>query len=165
MKKYVFKPYSARFPTLFLAEKARISERISECIDIQHVGSTAVPGLGGKGIIDIAIAIDPSDTHKVSAKLQELGYEFRKNGSTEERLFFRADLPDEEESKRRYHVHLTFPDSKECKNLLLFRDYLRAHPNVAKEYAKLKKEAAELANENGPEYRRLKAHIFKQILE
>lgn len=58
MNKYVFKPYSALFPNLFAKEKARIVQHFLFPASIEHVGSTAVPGLGGKGIIDIAIAFE-----------------------------------------------------------------------------------------------------------
>ena len=50
VKKYVFKPYSKIFPELFQKEKERISPNLKEALAIEHVGSTAVPGLGGKGI-------------------------------------------------------------------------------------------------------------------
>lgn len=50
-KKYVFKPYLQCFPTLFNQEKERIVKHLDQDIMIEHVGSTAIPGLGGKGII------------------------------------------------------------------------------------------------------------------
>jgi GrpB-like predicted nucleotidyltransferase (UPF0157 family) len=58
MKKYVFKPYSKNFPELFQKEKERIVSNLNLPLVIEHIGSTAVPGLGGKGIIDIGIATD-----------------------------------------------------------------------------------------------------------
>ena len=160
-EKYVFKPYSKNFPSLFSCEKARIARSIAECLDIQHVGSTAIPGLGGKGIIDIAIAVRRGDFETVSRKLAELGYDLREHRSTEERRFLRADLPDGEETIRRYHIHLTFPESGDWRDLIAFRDYLRRHPREAEKYAQLKKEAAILANGDGSEYRRLKSPFFQ----
>lgn len=164
MKKYVFKPYSIAFPNLFAAEQERIIQLIPECIDVQHVGSTAVPGLGGKGIIDIAIATHRGAIDGVSRKLTQLGYLFRESGSSPERWFFRVDLPDKEEGIRRYHVHLTFPESLEWKELIVFRDYLRMHPDAAERYSCLKKQAAEHVNEDGAQYRRQKDPFFKEIL-
>ena len=70
MKKYLFKPYSKIFPDLFEREKERISSHIKEDLVIEHVGSTAVPGLGGKGIIDIAIAVSKKEMESVSKQLQ-----------------------------------------------------------------------------------------------
>lgn len=163
-KKYFFKPYSPSFPELFRKEKDRIASLIRSALAIEHVGSTAVPGLGGKGIIDIAIAIQPQETEVVSAQLQKLGYVFRESGSTPTRLFFRVDLPDPEQGIRRYHVHLTSLEGKDWKDLISFRDYLRNHPDTVQEYAELKEKAAFEVNEDGEKYRKLKDPIFKKIL-
>jgi GrpB-like predicted nucleotidyltransferase (UPF0157 family) len=164
MKKYVFKPYNQKFPKLFEKEKKRISS-YSKKLHIEHVGSTAVPGLGGKGIIDIAIAVMESEIGSVSKHLQDLGYEFRQNGSTPNRLFFRIDLPDLDEGKRRYHAHLLCIGNKEWEDLLAFRDYLTNHPEEAKKYEDLKKKASVEVEEDGAKYRELKDPLFKKILK
>lgn len=163
MKKYVFRPYSAIFPELFNKEKGRIAPHLKKALSIEHVGSTAVPGLGGKGIIDIAIAVKKEDMEETSKEIQDLGYEFRPNFSTSDRFYYIIFLPDPEEEKRRYHLHLTYPESKEWKDLIQFRDYLRSHPQELQEYAELKKQAAMDANHEGEIYRKLKEPIFKKI--
>lgn len=57
-KKYVYKPYNELFSKLFLEEKRRLLNILKEeCFDVKHIGSTAIPGLGGKGIIDIGITV------------------------------------------------------------------------------------------------------------
>lgn len=161
----MFKPYTELFDTLFTQEKARILGVLrNESLEIQHVGSTAVPGLGGKGIIDIAVAVKKGDIENVSHTLADLGYIFRESGSTEERSFFRIDLPDSEEGVRRYHLHVTFPESIEWKTLLAFRNYLRAHPEVVQEYAALKKKSADEVDEDGALYRAKKLPFFQKIL-
>ena len=163
-KKYVFKPYSKYFPKLFLQEKTRILKAIGKtCIDIQHVGSTAIAGLGGKGIIDIAIAVDQKQMQNVSKMLVDLGYEFRKSFSTKDRLYFVIYLPDLEEKKRRYHIHLTFLNSKPWQELIFFRDYLCDHPKEAKRYADLKKYAALKSEGDGKVYKKLKEPMFKKV--
>lgn len=165
MKKYLFKPYSNIFPELFQKERERIKSNINMPLVIEHIGSTAVPGLGGKGIIDIAIAVDKEDMNSVSKQLQEIGYEFRPAFSTPERLYLITYLADPEEEIRRYHIHLTYPQNSEWKEFLSFRDYLRDHPKEAEEYAELKKKAALEANEEGEKYRKIKEPIFKKILD
>lgn len=165
MKKYVFKPYSTIFPELFRKEKERIAPHLKQALTIEHVGSTAVPGLGGKGIIDIAIAVKKEKMEAASEQLQALGYEFRPAFSTPDRLYFILDLPDQEEDKRRYHMHLTYPESSDWKGLIHFRDYLRTHPEAVQEYAELKKQAALEANQKGELYRKIKEPIFKKINE
>lgn len=163
MKKYVFKPYSKTFPDLFQKEKERIASNVNLQLVIEHIGSTAVPGLGGKGIIDIAIAVDKENIEQVSKQIQAIGYEFRPTFSTTDRLYFITYLTDLEEENRRYHIHLTYPENSEWKEFLWFRDYLRSHSKEAQEYAELKERATLEADGEGEKYRKLKEPIFKKI--
>jgi len=163
MKKYVFKPYSHIFPELFDKEKARIAPHLTKALAIEHVGSTAVCNLGGKGIIDIAIAVQKENMEATSKQLQSLGYEFRPTYSTPDRLYFIIYLPDPEEGNRRYHVHVTYPASNDWEGLIGFRDYLRTHPKEAQEYAAMKSQAALEANNEGDQYRKLKDPMFKKF--
>lgn len=162
MSKYVFKPYSKIFPELFRKEKERIASRLKNAITIEHVGSTAVPDLGGKGIIDIAIAVPKPQMEATIKQLQTIGYEYRPAFSTPERAYFVIYLPDPEEETRRYHVHLTFPESGEWEELIGFRDFLRTHPEEVREYAELKRKAALEANHEGEKYRKMKEPMFKR---
>ena len=163
MKKYVFKPYSKSFPELFLKEKERISSRVKMALAIEHIGSTSVPNLGGKGIIDIAIAVRRQDMDSVSQQLQSLGYEFRPTFSTSDRFYFIIYLPDPEEGQRRYHLHLTYPENREWGQFIGFRDYLRNHPEEVEEYAAMKRQAADEANHEGERYRKIKEPMFKKV--
>lgn len=163
MKKYVFRPYSKIFPELFKKEKERIASHVNVPLVIEHIGSTAIPDLGGKGIIDIAIAVDKQNIESVSRQLQALGYEFRSTFSTSDRFYFIICLTDPEEENRRYHIHLTYPENSEWKNFLSFRDYLRSHPEDVQDYAEMKRQAAIEANHDSEKYRKLKEPIFKKI--
>jgi GrpB-like predicted nucleotidyltransferase (UPF0157 family) len=165
MKKYVFKSYSKIFPILFEEEKQRLASHLKGNLKIEHVGSTAVPQLGGKGIIDIAIAVDKKEMDSISKQLQELGYEFRPSFSTPDRLYFIIYLPDPEEGQKRYHIHLTYPESQDWKDLIFLRDYLRSHPEEAKKYGDLKEKAANESNEVGEKYRMFKDPLIREILE
>lgn len=163
MGKYTFKPYSDSFPLLFSQEKERIAPHLPSLASIEHVGSTAVPGLGGKGIIDIAIAVDKAMMEEAKNRLQELGYEFRPSFSTPDRFYFIIYLPDPEEEIRRYHVHLTYPEGKEWKELTGFRDFLLSNPDALQEYVELKKKAAIEAVQNGEKYRKMKEPMFQKF--
>jgi GrpB-like predicted nucleotidyltransferase (UPF0157 family) len=164
MKKYIFKPYSSLFPKLFQQEKERILSHIKIPLIIEHIGSTAIPHLGGKGIIDIAIATDKKNLESLSKELQILGYLFRESFSTKERFYFIIYLPDPEEESRRYHIHLTYFKSKEWNDLIGFRDYLINNPELIQEYTEIKKQAALEANHNGDLYREIKDPMFKKVL-
>lgn len=162
-KKYIYKPYSETFPSLFEKEKKRISSSFIIACEIEHVGSTSIHGLGGKGIIDIAVSVSKKEMERASQILQGLGYEYRPSFSTQDRWYFVAFLADPEEGIRRYHIHLTYLFSKEWNELIGFRDYLRAHPETVEEYAAIKKQAASEADQDGERYRKMKEPIFQKI--
>jgi len=162
-KKYTYKPYSNIFPSLFQKEKKRIFSSLNIALAIEHVGSTSIPGLGGKGIIDIAISVSKEEMERASQILQELRYEYRPTFSTPDRFYFITYLADPEEGNRRYHIHLTYPSSNDWKELIGFRDYLRTHPEAVNEYAAIKKHAADAANQDGEQYRKMKEPMFLKI--
>lgn len=163
MNKYVFKPYSPLFPELFAKEKERIASHLQHVFAIEHIGSTAILNLGGKGIIDIAIAVPKEEMSATVIKLQQLGYEFRPHWSTPERFYLIIYLPDPEEGTRRYHIHLTYPGSSNWEEMIGFRDYLRKHPEAASEYAEMKKKAVLESNQEGELYRKIKAPMFQKV--
>jgi GrpB-like predicted nucleotidyltransferase (UPF0157 family) len=171
--KYIFRPYSHIFPKLFDNESARLREVLGPEIKIDHIGSTAIPGLEGKGVIDILLIAPKSGWAEISEKLKTLGYEYKKKGEEREnqRLFFMVNLPDRELGSRIYHIHLTYPGSSEEKRSLGFRNYLRAHPEEAREYAEIKRMAAEEAqklstkDEMRDTYGKSKEAFIQKILE
>jgi len=162
MKKYVFKPYSKHFSELFSEEKKRISSFLKTDAEIEHVGSSAVPGLGGKGIIDIAITTNDKD--KIADSLLGLGYDFHLSYSTKDRFFFKMNLPDLEEGERTYHIHVMSPGSEEYLNMIFFKEHLKNNPKDARKYEKIKGKATETSHEEGEVYRKSKEPFMKEIL-
>ncbi len=166
MKKYVFKPYNPIFPILFEKEKLRLQKYLTGSYQIEHIGSTAIPKLGGKGIIDIYIAVPKGQMKQTSQEIQQAGYEFRMQASKmHHHLFHRIYLPDDLEGIRTYHVHITYPEQQDWINTLAFRDYLRTHPQDVKEYAEIKKKAATEANEDKDAYMTIKSPMMQEILQ
>lgn len=166
MSQYVFKPYNPIFPKLFEAEKERLRILLGDEPQIEHVGSTAVGNLGGKGIIDIYVATSKDNLEKVSEKLTQAGYRLIEEDPTQIRhVTHVADLPDPVEDQRRYHIHLGTLDNENFKRMIVFRDYLRNHPKDLKKYAEIKQTAADLANNNRDEYLRIKGPIIEEIIE
>lgn len=165
MERYVFRPYDPIFPKLFDEEKARLETFLGKEALVEHVGSTAVPGLGGKGFSDIAIAVDQDKLSDASTNLVEAGYEYRPDASTKDRWFHRLELPDQKEGYRRYHIHLTYPSSQDWKEMLAFRDYLRSYPDALEKYAEIKKHAAEISNEEREVYIKTKEPVILDIIK
>lgn len=108
-----------------------------EVADIQHIGSTAVPGLSAKPIIDILIAVNQlAAAEEYSIHLQKIGYEYVYYAENIDRLFFRKGTP------RTHHVHIVEYGSWTYWRHILFRDYLLVHPETAQRYEQLKREIA-----------------------
>lgn len=164
MKKYEFKPYNPNSPKFFEEEKNRLADFISGEYLIEHIGSSAVPNLGGKGIIDIMIAVPKNEMEKTSQEAQEAGYLFRPLASTETRLFLRTEYPEDFENEKVYHLHITYPESANWKEAIAFREYLRIHPEDLKRYAEVKQQAAKEANENTEKYKKIKEDTVKEII-
>lgn len=161
MKKYIFKPYDPIYPRLFNKEKGRLEKFLGEDVLIEHVGSTSIVGMGGKEIIDIAIAANSKDDlSNVSSRLIEAGYYYDPKDGTEDRWFHGRKVSDEE----RYHIHLTFKDNKSWNEMTSFRNYLNTHPEDFKKYAEVKKLAAAAANENREIYLKIKGPILEEII-
>ena len=162
MKKYVFRRYSSEYQKFYKLEKMRL-RKVLKSAKIEHVGSTALAGLGGKGILDILIGVPKNKIRKIKEKLEDAGYEFRKSAGTPDRLFFRKDYS-YKKSKRRVHLHLTAVNSKDWKDLISFRDYLKRHPEAVQQYEHIKKEAVRKAHGEGEIYRKHKQKFIKYIL-
>lgn len=147
-------------------DKVRAILPKSEVIDIQHVGSTAIPGLSAKPILDIQIAARSLDVMKVIAvpALQKLGYEYWADNPDTERMFFVKGMPPFGE-KRTHHVHIVEPSSKHWEGKILFRDYLTSHPELAKEYEQLKIKLAQKHTFDREQYTDAKGEFVKKVLE
>lgn len=163
--KYSFYPYDPLFEDLFQKELTRLRSFLDKDILIEHAGSTAVRGMGGKGIIDILIGAPKKNHKKIIKQLQKAGYDFIPRASTEDRLFLQQDLPDVLQKVRRYHIHLTYKNSWDWKNMLTFRDTLRNDPKVYKEYEKIKKKAASEAKGDALKYRAIKKSFIDETVK
>jgi GrpB-like predicted nucleotidyltransferase (UPF0157 family) len=130
--------YNLSWPDAYGQEQAAIVQAIGAHIaNIEHIGSTSIPGLAAKPIIDMGISLNiyPLPAEAISA-MEALGYEHMGEYGIRERHYFRKGTP------RRYHVHAYSPDNAEWEAHILFRDYLRAHPEAARQYEQLKRELA-----------------------
>jgi len=159
--KYKFRAYSKDFPKLYKKERAKLMKILPKNIKVEHFGSTAIPGLGGKGIVDIIIAAKKGK-NKMKDILLEKRYKIMPNASGDDRISFKKVYKNKRKT-RRVHVHITSHNGKEWKGVLAFRDYLIKHPLITGKYAKIKKEAVKIAKGEGKLYRRHKGAFIKKI--
>ena len=162
MKKYVFRKYTQKYLEFFSLEKKRIVNALGFTVKIEHVGSTVIAGLGGKGIVDIVVGVSKAKLQEAKKKLEKAGYEFREKASFPERLFFRRDYIYHKRN-RRVHIHLVKFNGRDWRELVSFRNYLLKHPEVVEQYVKIKKEAVEKADGLGEVYRKHKEKFIKNI--
>jgi len=163
MRKYVFRKYNPEYRALFTSEKRKIAKALGSTAKIEHVGSTAIPNLGGKGILDIIVGVSKPKFGEAKRKLEKAGYEFREKASYPERLFFRIDCP-YKSRKRRVHIHLTRFNGQDWKEMIGFRDYLLKHPEAVEQYVKIKQLGVKKALGDGKIYRKHKENFIENIL-
>jgi GrpB-like predicted nucleotidyltransferase (UPF0157 family)/RimJ/RimL family protein N-acetyltransferase len=160
--------YNSKWPMIASIEIEKLREILpsSKIIDIQHVGSTAIPGMAAKPIVDIQIAAHSLDEMKVIAipALQKLGYEYWYENPDPERMFFAKGMPPFG-VKRTHHVHIVEPTSKHWSGKINFRDYLISHPDIANEYQQLKIKLAQQYAYDREEYTNAKGGFVNKILK
>lgn len=153
-------PYDSLWPQRFEQEKTRLSRALGEnALRIDHVGSTAVPGLAAKPVIDAQISVASlDDESSYLPQLHSLGLSLRYRG--EERRFFRPP----EYEPRTLHVHVCESGSRSERGHLLFAAYLRAHPARRDAYAMLKRDLARRFRDRREDYLASKAPFIQQTL-
>lgn len=131
--------YDRAWPDRFTSEEARLRKVLGRlALGLEHIGSTAVPGLVAKPIIDIMVGVaGQNDAEATSIALQRVGYEHV------------ACFPGRQYLRRRevesFNAHVVVFSDELWRENLAFRDYLRAHPDAARSYAQAKREAAAAA--------------------
>lgn len=128
---------------------------------IEHVGSTSIPGMAAKPIIDIAVAVEHLSVIDdcAIALLNQIGFEYVPKEDFPNRMFFRRG----KWGNGTHHLHVYENESEEWKNIILFRDYLLEHPDVAAQYLNLKRELAEICPDRQT-YTSRKAPFIQNIL-
>jgi GrpB-like predicted nucleotidyltransferase (UPF0157 family) len=153
--------YNDAWPRMAEAACAQLQESLPGLFSaIEHIGSTAVPGLAAKPIIDLMAAA--GDLDRVAAHdgtLLILGYEPHDTGMPG-RLFYRRD----ENGRRACHLHVVPAANFATRNELLLRDYLRANPADARRYAALKRELA-AGQQASADYTRAKTELIQELTD
>lgn len=147
-------------------EKICLLLPVGMILDIQHVGSTAIPNLSAKPIIDIQIAVPSLSIAKIVSVplLQKLGYEYWAENKDAARMFFAKGMPPYGVG-RTHHVHIVEPTSPHWTGKIAFRDYLIQHPETAKSYERLKLDLAKKHQFDREKYTDEKAKFIKSVLE
>jgi GrpB-like predicted nucleotidyltransferase (UPF0157 family) len=159
-------PYDPAWPALFVAEARRLRQVLDPdlVLGIEHVGSTAIPGLAAKPIIDILIAVRSLARAKVALiePIIGLDYVYWADNPKPDRMFFVKGMPPYGK-RRTHHVHITEPSGEMWLRRLKFRDYLRADADEARRYEALKYELAERYPNDREAYTDAKTEYVEQV--
>jgi GrpB-like predicted nucleotidyltransferase (UPF0157 family) len=157
----IIEDYDSLWPQRFETLRSRIATTLGDLATaIEHIGSTAVPGLAAKPIIDIDVLLRPStDLPPVISRLVSLGYQHRGDLGISGREAFRIppdDFP--------HHLYVCPPDSQEYRRHIAFRDHLRTHPEDASAYAVLKRNLASTLGDRREDYNEAKSEFVANIV-
>ncbi|MBS0272263.1 MAG: GrpB family protein [Proteobacteria bacterium] len=131
-------PYTPEWEVTFKAEAEKISHALGQTLlDIHHIGSTAIPGIVAKPIVDILPVVkDIQEVDRLTSSLEALGYEAKGEYGMPGRRFFIK----KQKGKRLFNVHIFEEGHADIERHLRFRDYMRDHPDTAQVYSDLKKD-------------------------
>ena len=152
--------YDPNWKDMYKEESEKIKNVLSDIIiDIHHVGSTAIPGIKAKPVIDILVEVkDIEAVDRYNYKMKDLGYEVMGEYGIPKRRFFRKG-----ENNRTHHIHIFQVENEEIERHINFKEYLIAHPDKAREYSKLKEKLANKYTHGVEYYTNGKGDFIKEI--
>jgi GrpB-like predicted nucleotidyltransferase (UPF0157 family) len=152
--------YNSNWKKMYKEESEKIKNVLSDIIiDIHHIGSTAIPGIKAKPVVDILVEVeDIEGVNQYNHKMKELGYEAMGEYGIPKRRFFRKGG-----NNRTHHIHVFQLGNKEIERHINFKEYLIAHPKKAREYSKLKEKLANKYNYDVENYTNSKSDFIKEI--
>jgi GrpB-like predicted nucleotidyltransferase (UPF0157 family) len=158
----VIAPYSDDWRCQFQEEERLIRTVLPEHVALEHIGSTSIPNMAAKPIIDMMIGADSlREVEKLIPGLQRLGYEYMPQHELEipERRFFAKP----QVRPRQFHLHGLVKDGRLWHEHLRFRDRLRQDPESAARYAELKRELAQQYGDDRAGYTNAKSSFITNI--
>jgi GrpB-like predicted nucleotidyltransferase (UPF0157 family) len=154
-------PYEPNWPRLFLAEKEQLCASLqNHILDIQHIGSTSIPGMTAKPILDIGVAVSNfEEAIQCVPLLEQIGYKYKGENGIPRRHYFVKGNP------RTHHLHMLEATSEEWNHHLLFRDYLCKNAAVAQAYANLKQQLTTRFANDREAYQAGKESFIQTVLQ
>jgi GrpB-like predicted nucleotidyltransferase (UPF0157 family) len=152
--------YNSNWKKMYKEESEKIKNILDDIIiDIHHIGSTAIPGIKAKPVIDILVEVkDIEAVDQYNHKMEELGYEVMGEYGIAKRRFFRKGG-----NKRTHHIHMFQVGNEEIERHINFKEYLITHPDRRQEYSKLKEELVNKYTYDVENYTNGKSDFIQEI--
>lgn len=156
-----FTPYDPAWPTRYSSLRQDLQQVLPNEATVEHIGSTAVPGLSAKDCIDLLIVIPPTHLSATEAALERLGYEARPGSFADDpaRWFWRLIINDQ----RFAHAHVMLEGHPAAQEQLAVRDLLRRDPTWRDYYQQLKASLAASDDHDRPAYLAGKSNFVRQM--
>jgi GrpB-like predicted nucleotidyltransferase (UPF0157 family) len=157
-------PYDDGWPAAFEQQRPRVESALRPWLagPVEHIGSTSVPGLAAKPIIDMFALIVDHDAGDIIGAMSGIGWVHAPEPGDDQARKWSFCFPDV--GWRSHHLHIFETASQRWPLLLAFRDHLRSHPEDAAEYGRIKKRLAAADARDRPRYRAGKAPFVEELL-
>lgn len=155
-------PYTSQYKKKFLQEKETLEKLLRDSIlGIEHIGSTAIPGILAKPCIDVQIGVGyMRNGKKLIPVLEKHGYEWKRNfGRLDQHILLVRGG-----NNRTHYIHIVKYRGDVWKDRIFFRDYLNSHEKAVRDYEKLKQESAEKFPTSRTGYTNLKTEFVRKIM-
>lgn len=144
--------------------KKKILDNIDANIIVEHVGSTAIPKMYGKNILDVLVGVNNSDDFETAIKgLENIGFIGSEKSRSDEYMFFASDSAETHDGD--IHIHIVLRGTKRIDDFLLLRDYLLSHPEEAKAYSNFKRKLIRDGVIDRKEYKHIKADYVSELIQ
>ncbi len=152
--------YNPNWKKMYKEESEKIKNILNDIIvDIHHIGSTAIPGIKAKPVIDILVEVkNIKAVDQYNNKMEELRYEVMGEHGIPKRRFFRKGG-----NKRTHHIHIFQAGNEEIERHINFKEYLITHPDKGREYSKLKEKLVNKYAYDVENYTNGKSDFIKEI--
>jgi GrpB-like predicted nucleotidyltransferase (UPF0157 family) len=156
--------YNAEWPVWFERIREVVARKLGPaCLAVEHVGSTAVPGMAARPIIDLDVVVEPDRFENVKRLLAELGYRHEGDLGIPEREAFTLENRELAAALPPHHLYVCPRESAELKRHLAFRGFLRAHPEWASRLSELKRSLEERHGDDREAYMAGKDALVREI--
>ncbi|MEM7077261.1 MAG: GrpB family protein [Pseudomonadota bacterium] len=170
MQHVVIMDYRSDWPEAFAQLAYRIRAAAPEALRIDHIGSTSIPGMNAKDVIDIQVSVADLRTTRVPDQLASIGFEHKSQIATDWLVGRAEDDPQlrkaflcEPDGERRCHLHVRQEGNLNQRYALVLRDYLRAHPEAVASYEQIKRTLAARHPDDIDDYLALKDPVMDLI--
>ena len=155
--------YHPEWPRVFEREACAVLDACRPFVtEVHHVGSTSVPGLAAKPVLDMMpIVTGPAEGFKAVPRMTDLGYRYRGESGIPGRFYFDRVV----DGRTVAHVHMLPAGHLDARKHLVFRDHLRTHPDTAQEYQRLKRELASKYRHDRRTYTDSKADFISGVID